>query len=191
MDIQKLILNYNPYSEQEVTDKEYYLNFISSFEDVLTRQNMLGHFTASAFVVNKDFTKTLLVYHNILDGYIYPGGHADGESDLLSVAIREVEEETGLKAIALNTAPFAINSAPTLTHIKRGKVVPAHIHFDVVYLLQCDDSVTTQIKEDENQDVRWVELEELENIKLVNFMHPIFKKLVHKLKNTNPFIKNI
>lgn len=189
MDIQKLILNYNPYSEQEVIDKEYYLNFISTFSDVLTRENKVGHFTASAFVVNKDFTKTLLVYHNILNGYIYPGGHADGESDLLSVAIREVEEETGLKAIALNTNPFAINSAPTLTHIKRGNVVPAHIHFDVVYLLQCDDSITTQIKEDENQDVRWVSLEDLDNINLVNFMSPIFKKLVHKLKNTNLFAK--
>lgn len=185
MKIKNLILEYKPFSEQEVIDKEYYLNFISSFEDVLTRDNQVGHFTASAFVVNKDFTKTLVVYHNILNGYIYPGGHADGEENLLEVAVREVEEETGVKATVLSKEPFAINSAPTLTHVKKGKVVPSHIHFDVVYLLQSDENISLKIKADENQDVKWVSLESLENIKLVDFMIPIFKKLKKKLEIVN------
>lgn len=185
MNIKNLILNYKPFSEQEVIDREYYLKFISGFDDVLTRENQFGHFTASAFVVNKDFTKALVVYHNILNGYIYPGGHADGEENLLEVAVREVEEETGVKAAVLSKEPFAINSAPTLTHIKRGKVVPAHIHFDVVYLLQSDENISLKIKADENQDVKWVSLENLENIKLVDFMIPIFKKLKKKLEMVN------
>ena len=78
------------------------LHFINTFNNVLTRDNIFSHFSASAFIVNKERTKTLVVYHLINDGWIYPGGHADGEEDLLSVAIREVEEETGLKAKVLD-----------------------------------------------------------------------------------------
>ena len=68
------------------------------FDEVLTRNNIFGHFSASAFVVNKEKNKMVVVYHNIFDGWIYPGGHADGEEKLLNVAIREVEEETGYLA---------------------------------------------------------------------------------------------
>lgn len=70
-----------------------FLKFINLFDDVLTRKNEFGHFTASAWVLNKDKTKMIVVRHNIYKAYIYPGGHADGESDLLSVAIREVKEQ--------------------------------------------------------------------------------------------------
>lgn len=84
------------------------LNFINSFEDVVTRNNEFGHFTASAFVVNEDFDRVLLVHHNIFGGFISPGGHVDGEYDLLSVATREVSEETGLDVVPVNNAIFAL-----------------------------------------------------------------------------------
>ena len=71
-----------PFCEQEANDKEVMLELATNFSNSLTRENKFGHFTASAFVVNEDFTKTLLVHHNIFGGYIFPGGHADGESDL-------------------------------------------------------------------------------------------------------------
>ena len=59
MNLKEKIENYIPYDEQEERDKEQYLNFIDKFDDVLTRNNVFGHFSASAFVVNKDKTKTL------------------------------------------------------------------------------------------------------------------------------------
>ena len=85
MTLREKIENYIPFNEQEEKDKEYYLKFIDSFDDVLTRDNIFGHFTASAFVVNKERNKMLVVYHIIDDGWIYPGGHADGEEDLLLI----------------------------------------------------------------------------------------------------------
>ena len=97
MDLRQKIENYIPFNEQEEKDKEQFLKFIDTFDDVLTRDNIFGHFSASAFVVNKERNKMVVVYHIINDGWIYPGGHADGEDDFLSVAVREVEEETGLK----------------------------------------------------------------------------------------------
>ena len=93
MNLRKEITNYVPFDEEEVQIKEYILKWIDTFDDVLTRNNEFGHFASSAFVVNKDRTKMLVVYHNIYDAWIFPGGHADGEADLLSVAVREVEEE--------------------------------------------------------------------------------------------------
>lgn len=106
MDLKKQIENYIPFDEQEERDKEQFLEFINTFYDVLTRDNIFGHFSSSAFVVNKERNKMVVVYHNINDGWIYPGGHADGEEDLLNVAIREVEEETGLKVKVLDESIF-------------------------------------------------------------------------------------
>ena len=90
------------------------LKFIELNEDVLTRDNIFGHFSASAFVVNEDLSKTLLVKHNILGGYIFPGGHADGEFDFLSVAKREALEETGLSVCEKTNEVFSILKTSTV-----------------------------------------------------------------------------
>ena len=90
MSLKEKIQNYKPYNEQEEKDKEIMLKYIDTFDDVLTRNNEFGHFTASAWVVNKERTKVLMIYHNIYNSWAWTGGHADGEDDLLSVAIREV-----------------------------------------------------------------------------------------------------
>ena len=76
MELRKLIENHIPYDEIEEKDKKQFLRFIDNFNDVLTRDNTIGHFSASAFVLNKGKTKTLVVYHIINDGWTYPGGHA-------------------------------------------------------------------------------------------------------------------
>lgn len=185
MSLRDQILEYVPFNEQEEKDKEYFLKFIDTFEDVLTRENVFGHFSSSAFVVNKERTKMVVVYHNINDGWIYPGGHADGEEDLLSVAVREVEEETGLKAKVLDSSIFSIQATAVKGHIKRGKYVSAHNHLDVVYLLEADDTLPLQYREEESQGVKWIPLEEAYNEEIVDFMRPIHKKLVQKLKSNN------
>jgi len=183
MDLRKSIENFVPYDEQEKIDKEQYLKFIDTFDDVLTRDNIFGHFSSSAFVVNKERTKMLVVYHIINDGWTYPGGHADGESDLLSVAIREVEEETGLKARVLDENVFAIQSAPVNGHVKRGKYVSAHIHFDVLYLLEADDNVELSFRPDESKGVKWIYLKDATNNDIVDFARENIKKIIQKFKD--------
>lgn len=183
MNIKDSIERFVPYNEQEEVDKKYYLEFINKFEDVLTRDNLFGHFSSSALVLNKERTKILSVYHLILDGWIYPGGHADGETDLLAVAIREVEEETGLKAKPLTNDIFAIQSAPTKGHVKRGKYVPAHVHFDVLYLLEADDSLELAFREDESKDVKWINIADVNNENIVHFAKENILKAIEKLTN--------
>lgn len=182
MNLKEEIKNYIPYNEQEECDKEYFLRFIDTFDDVLTRDNIFGHFTSSALVVNKERTKMLVVYHIINDGWMYPGGHADGEEDLLSVALREVEEETGLKAKVLDKNIFSIQAATTKGHIKRGKYVSSHIHFDVLYLLEADENLELSFREDESKGVKWIDLKDATNDEIVDFIRPVNEKIIKKLK---------
>ena len=183
MNLKEKIEKFIPYDEQEERDKEQYLNFIDKFDDVLTRNNVFGHFSASAFIVNKERTKMLVVYHIINDGWIYPGGHADGEENLLSVAVREVEEETGLKAKVLNEEIYSIQSAPVKGHIKKGKYVSAHLHLDVVYLMEADDKIPLVYRDHESKGVKWVSFEEATDETMCDFIRPIHKKLIKKLIN--------
>ena len=183
MTLRETIENYIPQDEREEKDKEQMLFFIDSFDDVLTRNNIIGHFSASAFVVNKEKTKMVAVYHIINDGWIYPGGHADGEEDLLSVAVREVEEETGLEVKVLDENFYGIESLPVMGHVKRGSYVSAHTHFDVVYLLEADDKVPLVFREDESKGVKWIPFSEASDETMCDFIRPIHKKLIKKLND--------
>lgn len=183
MTIKNQIGNYIPFDEQEERDKEQFLEFIETFDNVLTRENKIGHFSSSALVVNKERTKMLVVYHIINDGWVYPGGHADGESDLLSVAVREVYEETGLRPNVLDNSIFGLQSVPIRGHIKKGKYVSAHLHFDVIYLMEADDSMPLIYKNDEAKGVKWVSFEEAQGTTMWDFIIPIHKKLIKKLSS--------
>ncbi len=182
MNLKEELENYIPFDEQEERDKEQFLKFINSFDDVLTRDNIFGHFSASAFVVNKERTKMVVVYHIINDGWIYPGGHADGEADLLGVAVREVEEETGLKAKVLDKNIFSIQSTPVKGHIKHGKYVSAHLHLDILYLMEADDKIPLVYREDESKGVKWIPFEEATDETMCDFIRPVHEKLIKKLK---------
>ena len=94
MELREQIEKYIPYNEQEEYDKEMMLNYIDTFKDVLTRENKMCHCTASNWIVNKERTKVLMAYHNIYQSWQWPGGHADGNSNLLQVGLKEAREET-------------------------------------------------------------------------------------------------
>ena len=123
----------------------------------------------------------VVVYHIINDGWIYPGGHADGENDLLSVAVREVEEETGLKAKVLDDSIYSIQSAPVKDHIKHGKYVAAHLHFDVIYIMEADDKIPLVYRDDESKGVKWISFDEADNNEICDFVRPVHRKLIKKL----------
>lgn len=178
------IEKFQPYNEQEIMDRKTMLDFIDNFADVVTRENIFGHFTASAFVVNSTCTHAVMLHHKIMNDWIYPGGHADGEADLLSVAVREVEEETGLKAKVLDENIYSIQSNPAKGHIKGGKYVSAHLHLDALYLMEADDKIPLVYRDDESKGVKWVYFSEATDETMCDFIRPIHKKLIKKLQTS-------
>ena len=184
MDLRKQIENYKPYNNEEKKDKEVILKYLDTFNDVLTRNNEIGHFTSSSWIVNKEKTKVLMIYHNIYDSWSWTGGHADGDSDLLHVSIKEAKEETGLKNVEpLSEEIFSIEVLGVDGHIKRGKYVSSHIHLNVTYLLSADEEEITHIKVDENSGVRWFYLSDAVKISKEVKMKKIYSKLNEKLNS--------
>lgn len=181
--IQK-IRSYQPYNEQEERDKAVMLDYLVTARTPFLRENEICHMTASSWIVNKDRTKVLMAYHNIYKSWSWTGGHADGETDLLSVALREAREETGIKsAKPVSEEIFSIETLVVEGHEKRGKYVPCHLHMNVTYLLEADEEDALQVKPDENSGVRWLPVEELEQYVTEPWMmERIYRKLVEKVK---------
>lgn len=177
------IEKYVPYNEQEAKDKSIMLKYIEGFDDVLTRKNEFGHFTASSWVVNKERTKVLMIYHNIYKSWAWTGGHSDGDSNLLNVAIRELKEETGIQNITpIKNEIYSLENIPVNGHVKRGEYVSSHVHLNVTYLLEADENEALRIKADENSGVRWVDINKAVELSNEECMKVIYGKINEKLK---------
>ena len=72
-------------------------DFIKTNPNCLSRENLHGHITGSAFVVNESFSKVLFTYHAKLHRWLQLGGHADGEFIIQNVALKEACEESGIE----------------------------------------------------------------------------------------------
>lgn len=154
---------YLPQTQQEAGDKEMILAYLRQFpHDILTRENKIAHLTSSGFVVNADGTRVLMAHHNLYKVWAWTGGHADGDPDLLAVALREAREETGAVHVRpLSTAIASLDILPVWGHVKRGAWVPSHQHLNVTYLLTADESDPLQSRPEENTRVGWLPADRL------------------------------
>ena len=161
MTIMEELERYQPWNEQEERDRLVLLELLRAGWNLWTRENLVAHLTASAWVVSPDRRKVLMAYHNLYNSWSWLGGHADGERDLLAVALREVREESGLAVVQpVRRDLFSLEALTVEGHEKRGAYVPSHLHLNVTYLLEADDSQPLRVKPDENQAVAWFEKEE-------------------------------
>ncbi len=173
---------YAPADGREAQDRRVMLYAIDHLESPLTRDNPVAHFTASAWIVNPGRTRALMVWHNIYRAWSWTGGHADGEGDLLSVALREAREETGLERIEpIRRNAYSLEVLPVNAHVKRGSFVSAHLHLNVTYLLTADDRLPVRGKPDENSGVCWMPLDEAADNREEPFMAEIYRKLNARL----------
>ena len=184
MEIYEQIKAYRPWNEQERQDQALILAFLERNPDAFYRTNLLAHMTASAWVVNPQRSKALMVYHRLYDSWSWAGGHADGEEDLLAVALREVREETGVQR--LRPVTEEIYSLEVLTvdgHEKHGRYVPSHLHLNVTYLLEAEEDQPLRVCEAENSGVAWFSLADALSASTEPwFIERIYKKLNEKLK---------
>lgn len=177
------ISDYVPVNEQEQVDKNLILSTIRNSEDIFCRTNLSAHITASAWVISQTGERVLMIYHKIYNSWSWLGGHADGETDLLQVAIREVKEESGLRTVyPVSEGIYSLEVLTVDGHEKHGHYVPSHLHLNITYLLQADDTQPLHIKQDENSGVAWFTQEEaLQRSTEPWFVNRIYRKLNQKL----------
>lgn len=182
MPLRTQLLQYRPCNAQETADRQVMLQALDAFDNCLSRENPFGHFTASAWIVNRSRDKVLMVYHTLYDSWSWTGGHADGEPDLLAVACREAMEETGLTQVTpLSDAIFSLEILGVGGHTRQGQYVSSHMHWNLTFLLEADDSAALCRNETENRDVAWFPLSEAVSASSEPWMRTIYRKLNEKL----------
>lgn len=184
MSLYEEISNYKPFCEQEERDKAQMLEFIRrNPNDSLLRENLTAHFSASGWVVNEERTKILMVYHNLYNSWAWTGGHADGMEDMRSVAMKELMEETGVRnARFVSEDIFSLETLTVDGHMKKGIYVPSHLHFNITYLIEADESEKLITKPDENKGVKWFGIEEALTAPSEKWMIAhIYKKMLQKM----------
>lgn len=151
------IAAFTPYNRQEANDQKIMLEFIHNIGDkALRRESEIAHITSSGFILNHALDRVLMVHHNIRCAWAWTGGHADGQPNLLEVALREAEEETGAVSLEpLARQMVSVDILPVNGHEKNGRYVSAHLHLNVAYLLVCDGDAPLRVKPDENTAVEW------------------------------------
>ena len=152
--------------------------------EVFTRQNQAMHMTASAWIVSPDRARVLMAWHNVYKSWSWLGGHADGDTNLLRVALREAREESGLTEVRpVTESIFSVEILTVDGHEKRGEYVGSHLHLNVTYLLEADDRQALVICPEENSGVRWFSLDEAVAASCEPwFRERIYAKLNEKLR---------
>lgn len=141
----------------ELATVQRFIKFVSENEDCFERTLEEGHITGSAWVVDETGEKALLTHHKKLDRWLQMGGHADGESDILAVALREVEEEAGLEEIK----PVSDEIFDIDIHLipKRGSEAE-HFHYDIRFVLVNSGSEAFTVSE-ESHDLCWIKISDI------------------------------
>lgn len=184
MSIIEDINRYQPTNDEEKMDKESICNWITGSKNLFSRENYQAHFTASSWIVNKSRTKVLMVYHNIFHAWSWTGGHADLDEDLRHVALIEAIEETSIKNIRLlSPSIFSLEVLTVDGHYKMGKYVSSHLHMNVTYLFEADETDDIKPLLNENSGVKWINRTDIQNVCTEVWMvEHIYNKLEEKLK---------
>ena len=142
----------------EVAYRQRMIELLDSCPNCFRRDAFPAHFTGSAFVVSADGARGLLHHHRKLDRWLQFGGHCDGEEDVLSVAQREANEESGIQGlVAALSRPFDLD----IHEIPAFGDEPAHLHYDVRYVLIAPELAKIQTSA-ESKELRWFEASEIE-----------------------------
>lgn len=140
-----LLKRYRP-TDEEVQTKEKMIAFVEANENCFHRSFLEGHITGSSWLLSSDGEKALLLHHAKLDRWVQPGGHADGDPDVLNVSVKEAREESGIDEIA----PVSVEIFDIDIHS-----VSDHLHYDIRFLLQIQKD-TPPIQNRESKGFLWV-----------------------------------
>ncbi|HZY38049.1 MAG TPA: NUDIX hydrolase [Mucilaginibacter sp.] len=155
--ILNLLASYTASNESELAGVHRTTEFIQSHPDCFERTLLTGHVTGSAWIVNEGFTHVLLIHHFKLNRWLQPGGHCDGDGDVLNVALKEAGEETGLTVKPVSDRIFDVD----IHQIPQRGDVPAHLHYDIRFLFTADMGQSLILNQQETRDIKWVLIREV------------------------------
>lgn len=171
---------FQPSCEQERSDRALVLSLVQKDPALaLTRGSAAAHMTASSMIFNPSRDRVLLAFHKLYQSWAWTGGHADGDGDLLAVALREAQEETGIVSVRpLSPDILTLDVLPVWGHVKRGAYVSTHLHLNVSYALVASEDQALYVRPDENEGVRWIEIDQLEQFVSEPEMLPVYRRLI-------------
>ena len=175
MDRHSLIDLLRAYHSDFEDEKIFAARFLELLEhpNAFQRDHLPGHITGSSWIVDQSRAYVLLVHHGTLNKWLQPGGHADGEENVLNVALREAEQETGVRTFkVLQQNIFDIDIHP----IPARAGFPDHLHYDVRFLFEADRNHKIIVSE-ESHDVAWVEATKLQ---ILTDANPSIMRMVEK-----------
>lgn len=154
-----LLKNHDANSIEEVAFVPRFIELLDH-PDAFLRTHLPGHITGSAWIVDPSREYLLLTHHAKLNKWLQPGGHADGDENVLNVALREANEETGLKELKLiQNKIFDID----IHTIPMRKDFPEHLHFDIRFVFEGSKDVPL-ILTDESHALAWVHVDDLRKL---------------------------
>ena len=149
--LKALLSRYQPFTHTDTDALERIIAFVREHPDCFERSLAVGHVTASAFLLNKEGNKALLMHHAKLNEWIQLGGHCDGDPDTCAVAIKEAQEESGIQGIA----PITSEIFDLDVHlIPANSKESAHYHYDIRFLLRVTSDEDFE-RNHESHDMRW------------------------------------
>jgi 8-oxo-dGTP pyrophosphatase MutT (NUDIX family) len=150
---------YRPFDDRERAMRARLVDFLEHYGiRAFDRALVVGHITASAWILDPDRTQAVLLHHRKLERWLQLGGHVDGDPDVRRAALREAREESGLRALRLiseDIYDIDVHRIPA-----RGAEA-AHDHYDVRFALEADPREPL-VANEESHDVRWIALSDLE-----------------------------
>ena len=162
MNRHELLKELNSYHPTDSVEREFVGRFVTLLKhpDAFQRSHLPGHITGSAWITDGMGKEVLLTHHAKLNRWLQPGGHADGDEDVVRVATREAVEETGLDGISpVDGKIFDID----IHTIPRRGDMPEHLHYDIRYLFTADRNQPLVVTE-ESHALSWVKLEDLSSM---------------------------
>lgn len=149
------------WAEENSVTTARFRRFVAEHSDCFERSLAIGHVTGSAWIVDASGERVLLTHHRKLDKWLQLGGHADGNPDVFSVALREAVEESGLAEDEFEPVSTGIFDLDIHT-IPARRDEPEHEHFDVRIALRHTGEGIFEVSE-ESHDLAWVPIRELQN----------------------------